>query len=69
MRGYLSRAVWRVVLVAAIFMVAAGNSSADLVEPPQARIQPPVGVAATAEPGFIDRLAAWFEALVTACDR
>lgn len=64
MRGLFSRAVCRFVLVAAISVVASRPLRADLVEPPQARIQPPGGVAATAEPSFIDWLAAWFEALI-----
>lgn len=65
MRRNVSQALCRLVLVAVVSVIAAGPLSADLFEPPQARIQPPGGVAAPAtEPNLLDWLAAWLAGLV-----
>jgi hypothetical protein len=65
MRRNVSRAVCRLVLLAVVSVVTAGRLSADLLEPPQARIQPPGGVAApSAEPTLLGWLAEWLAGLV-----
>lgn len=65
MRRNVSRAVCRLVLVAVVSVVTAAPLSADLFEPPQARIQPPGGVAAPAtDSNLLDWLAAWLAGLV-----
>jgi len=55
-----------VVALIAILIAPAvyADGLANLPDPPQARIGPPIGIAAQEEPSFFERLRIWLEARI-----